>query len=378
MSPVFAARRRADDFAAMVENTSTSGRTDLRDSDLLTVVELLREIPDVQARPSFVANLRDRLMLAAGTVLVPTTPERLVLPARTRPRDRRVAAAMGGFALVGATTSMAMAAQSALPGDTLYPIKRALENVQTEVSVGEGQKGEHLLANAYGRLGEVSAMSRSGNLKDAPAIASTLNVFVEQATEASDLLLADYTSTGHENSISQLRDFTGVSLDELTALEPVVPSEARDELLNAARVLFQIDAAARLACATCGGAGIGVIPNVFVPMSAVRPGMGQPAAPTKVKGNAKQSDSTSGQPTLPEVDSNGLPPGSVTTTAPADGGQGGASGQSSQGSQNSVKELTDGLGGGSQPTSTPTVPAVGDLIGGVGASVDAVTEPLKP
>ena len=38
---------------------------------------------------------------------------------------------------------------------------------------------------------------------DAMRIADTLNDFTEQATEASDLLLADYDSTGSEESISR-------------------------------------------------------------------------------------------------------------------------------------------------------------------------------
>ncbi|WP_372727206.1 DUF5667 domain-containing protein [Nocardioides sp.] len=375
MTPVFSARRRADDFAALVEGNPTSGSTGMRDADLLTVVELLREVPEVNPRPSFVANLRDRLMLAAGTALVPSTPERLTLPLSPRARDRRIAAAFGGFALVGATTSLAMAAQSALPGDVLYPMKRAIENVQTGVTVGEGQKGQALLANAYGRLDEVGALSRAGNLKDAPAIASTLNVFVEQATEASDLLLADYSSTGHESSIAQLRDFTGVSLGELTTLEPVVPSEARDELLNAARVLFQIDAAARVACATCGGAGIGVIPNVFVPMSADLPVLGDPAggAEQPIK---KKKGTSSEQPALPDVTAGNLPPGSVSSGT---GGSGDSSGEASgSDSRSAVKRLTDGLGSGSQPTSTPPVPTVDGLLGGVGKTVDDVTSELNP
>ena len=50
--------------------------------------------------------------------------------------------ALGAFAIIGATTSMAVASQSAIPGDALYPVKRAIENTQAGFSVGDDAKGE--------------------------------------------------------------------------------------------------------------------------------------------------------------------------------------------------------------------------------------------
>ena len=60
MSPVFAARRRAEEFDALVE-ARTAGRPvdDARFDDLLDVVGALRSTPQPQARPEFVADLRD-------------------------------------------------------------------------------------------------------------------------------------------------------------------------------------------------------------------------------------------------------------------------------------------------------------------------------
>ncbi len=378
MSPVFAARRHSEEFASLIENASTGQPADARYSDLLEVVELLRDTPTVEPRPSFVANLRDRLMLVAGAALATSeTPERLVLPPRQKARDRRVAAAVGGFALVGATTSMAMAAQSALPGDVLYPLKRAMESAQREVSVGEGQRGETLLANAYGRLDEINALSRHGDLKDAPVIADTLNDFTLQATEASDLLLSDYFQTGRSTLVSGLRDFTSLSLDQLTALEALVPTEARDELLNAAQVVFQIDAAARQACPTCGGAGISVIPNVFATMSSgastwVRPDVGGEKK-SKKGGGQEQA-----QPEVPAVEGEALPPGSVLT--PDAGANASGPPPSSEDSGNPLKGLSDGLsgGGGSQPASNPTTPDVNALLAGTAKIVEDATKPVVP
>src|SRR5688572_13645360 len=117
MSSVIPGRRRADEFAALVDGRSATDP--LRHSDLLRLVADLRELPTAVPRPEFVSSLRASLMAAADEALVPIDT-RLTLPVTTRSRrDRRVALAAGAVALVGATSSMAVAAQSALPGDAL-------------------------------------------------------------------------------------------------------------------------------------------------------------------------------------------------------------------------------------------------------------------
>ena len=381
MTPVFAARRRAEEFAALVEGPSTRGLHGAAYVELLELVGALRDGPRVEARPEFTASLRERLMTAAATELVAPSADRLVLPPRRKSRERRIAVAVSGLALVGATTSVAMAAQSALPGDALYPIKRALENAQTGVSVDEGRKGETLLANASGRLDEVSALSQGGDLEDAMAIADTLDAFAEQASQASDLLIEDYTRNGDQHSIAELRDFAASSLQELTALEPLVPAEARDELFDAAQVLLRIEAAARQACPGCGGAGITEIPAIF----AVSAGTGTTSVEGSVPGIMKDpSTSSSGGPDVPAVGGNALPPGSVLQP-PADGDNSTApSGSATDDADNPLGTLTDGITGGtsSQPTVSPTLPPLGNLLGGDGTTLGdttaPVTDPLIP
>lgn len=376
MTPVFAARRRAEEFAALVERASTGRADDARYSELLELVGALRETPAPAARPEFVADLRARLMAEAESALVPVDSSRLTLPARRPGRERRLAAAVGGLALVGATTSMAMAAQSALPGDTLYPIKRAIENVQTGLSVGEGQKGSTLLASARDRLDEATQLSREGDLQDSVVVADTLNDFTDQAAEASDLLLADYSQTGSQDSVDQLREFTASSLDQLTALEALVPPEARDELIHAAQVVVAIDTAAHQTCPSCSDRGITRIPPMFTPTSA---GIDAPLTTHPVgdvTGKHHQSSHDGTQPQLPSVDQSQLPPGSVldpTQGAGAPTGQ-----QTHDATSDPIGSLTQGLtGGGSQPTANPTTNvggAVGSTTNDVKQLLDGVTD----
>jgi hypothetical protein len=254
MSPVFAARKRAEEFQSMVDGTVDG--SDVRLLDFLEIVENLRDTPEVTARPAFVAELREQLVdearSAARLGKGAEAAARLTVVRSTtdRRRERRLAAAVGGLALVGASTGMAVASQSALPGDPLYPLKRAIENAHTSVQSDEDAKGKTLLANASGRLDEVDQLSRESD--DAETISATLNTFTDQANEASDLLLADYEQNGHKDSVEDLRDFTATSMNALNALQDLVPEDARAALIQAAQTLTQIDQQALMACPTCG------------------------------------------------------------------------------------------------------------------------------
>ena len=64
MTAPFSARRRADEFEALLSRdpTAPSGRDAERYADLLDVVADLRAVPPVAARPEFVASLREQLM----------------------------------------------------------------------------------------------------------------------------------------------------------------------------------------------------------------------------------------------------------------------------------------------------------------------------
>jgi hypothetical protein len=227
-------------------------------------VQGLRETVPVTARPEFVAELREQLLDEARTLA--RTGKGADVAARltvnrspsAKRRERRLAAAVGGLAIVGASTGMAVAAQSALPGDPLYPLKRAIENAQTGVQVNEDAKGKTLLENASGRLEEVDRLSRESD--DAETIAETLQAFTDQASEASDLLLSDYADRGQKDSVERLRDFTTESMAELTALEGLVPEDARASLIQAAQTLNQIDQQALISCPSCGPETIAQIP----------------------------------------------------------------------------------------------------------------------
>jgi hypothetical protein len=397
----FGAHRRAERFDDLLERAPTvptADATSPRDAELLELVGALRSTPDPQPRPEFVAELRSRLMAEAESALVPTDVSRLQLPARRTKRERRIAAVVGGLAIVGASTSVAVASQSALPGESLYPIKRVIESAHAELSVGEAHRGSTEIANAASRLDEVTALTRDPGPGDDQRIARTLGSFTDQATSGADLLLSDYAQTGRRSSISELHDFASSSMDQLQAIEPQIPYVARDELIAAASTVAQIDAEAAQQCPTCGGTPIASIPPSLlsaerielpaVPSATVGQ---QPAADTG-RGDAPQPPGSGKQgaaddPTLPDVEGT-VPPGSVSEPGPV----------SPSRSPGPLKDLTDDLtdvltgkgsggsgsggagsgGAGSSPSPTPLNQVLDGVNGILHGVLDPVTGQLLP
>lgn len=374
MTSVFPVRRRAEEFNTLVEGTSTGGVRDSGLTDLLDLVSAVRDLPRVEPRPAFTASLREQLMAAADTLLLPSEDtQRLTLPPRRTARDRRIAALVGGFAVVGATTSLAVAAQTALPGEMLYPLKRALENAETGIQVSDEAKGASLLASATDRLAEIAALGRAGDLGETTA-ATTLTSFSDQAMLASDLLLADYAETGDAATIEQLRAFTSDSMETLTQLEGVLPAEARDELVYAAQVLGQIDAAAGRACPGCGG-GIDQIPAFLLSSAGQVPEPALVVVPGPVmadkRGDSPTGGSKSGGPSGQEHGgpSGGDAPLDDPVLNPDTPGAGGDAPSGGDNATNPLDALTEPLTGGGGGTTSGGggsgiigVPPVDDVI----------------
>ena len=266
MTAAFSARRRADEFEALLSrgaDSSLSERDTQKYADLLEVVSDLRSLPEVTARPEFVGSLRERLMAEADTALVrqPPAPQRLAMPTTTRRRDRRLGALLGGAALVGATATMAVAAQTSLPGESLYGVKRGIEAAQVRLADDESQRGRTLLAQADTRLLELEQLAAGEGGRE-QLIPDTLDAFTEQSSTGVRSLLTSY-DRGGEQDAQRARDFTATSLERLDALEEQLPESARDELLAAGRTLSDLDLEVSSACPVCTG-GITATPDFLL------------------------------------------------------------------------------------------------------------------
>lgn len=266
MTPAFSARRRADDFEALLSRdpgTPLTERDAERFAALLEVVADLRSVPQPTPRADFVSSLRESLMAEADTVLVhqPAATPRLAMPTSSRTRQRRIGALLGGAALVGSAATMAVAAQTALPGESLYGVKRSIESAQVRLATDDAARGRALVAQASTRLTELEELT-AGDAGD-QLVADTLDTFTRQSSDGVGSLLTAYEATGSDRDAQDARDFTTASMDRLEALEDQLPESARDELVAAGRTLSDLDLEISNACLACTG-GITTIPDFLL------------------------------------------------------------------------------------------------------------------
>src|SRR5436309_2625111 len=185
MSDLNRARARAESFAHAIDHGPRHSSRLSDDPELMEAVELvgrLRTAGAVAPRPEFSAELRYRLLEQAAARAATTTPtvvrstpdspddpptredvDASVTDIRHR-RGRRIrlVASTAALVLLGGGIGSAAAAQQAMPGDTLYGMKRGIENVSTNVSVGDDSRGRRDLEHAMTRLTEVRKLAESG------------------------------------------------------------------------------------------------------------------------------------------------------------------------------------------------------------------------
>jgi hypothetical protein len=344
--------RRSQDFHQVVEGASTGGAHASTYAALVDVVDALRVVPAPVADADFVARLRERLLTEAATVLLPTArpavDDRLRLRPSTpqaRRRNRRLAAAVSGAALIGATATMALAAQSALPGEGLYPVKRTIENAHAQLTLNQADQGRVVLSSASTRLDEVTQLSREN--ADPALIAHTLNSFTDEAISGSDLLVNDYQATGDQSSITAVRTFTATSMTRLHDLQGSIPSSSDDQLLQAAQALDQIQQVSVRTCSGCAGPLVTQVPTVLTQaLDATTANI----LTTSTANHHDGSQTGLGGPVIPDLGGN-LPPASVTNPDGTDG----STTATTTDVRSTLDNLTSNLTSGNQDPTTSTV-----------------------
>jgi Domain of unknown function (DUF5667) len=263
MRRLVSARTRAEEFAAAVEHRSPDGSAATAHADeyaeFLSLVSQLRDIDEPVLRPDFAADLRERLMaeapeaLADGTVRPRSRREATVVSFPASPRRRTATAVAAAAIVLGSTAGVAAASQSALPGETLYPVKRGIENIELGVARSDHGKGSEYLDQASSRLDEAIDLTVAhGDDPSTPGLVrDTLEDFASEADDGASSLMSSYRDDGDEKSISELRSFADESAQRLDALAGSVPSEASVALANAADVLSQLDKSAQTLCPDC-------------------------------------------------------------------------------------------------------------------------------
>jgi Domain of unknown function (DUF5667) len=231
------AHRRANAFAQALEGSgervtpAADQHAEPTQERLLAVANALANVPKPDLAPEVKTAQRAQLIAAMEAAIADGTtgtgnrlPEqrkgpgahRAISLRRLRPRSRwSRRLAVGGLTVgvaAGAFGGVATASTNALPGDTLYGLKRGMEDLRLGMAGGDADRGKILLDMASTRMQEARRLmerGRSGPL-DADSlreVVSTLLGMHKEAAEGHQLLSGAYQRSGSLTSIEVLRDF---------------------------------------------------------------------------------------------------------------------------------------------------------------------------
>lgn len=241
------AHRRANAFAQALEDRTPPGAAveqpaasaePTEQGRLLAVANGLGELPRPKLDPEVKVVQRAQLVAAMEAMLLegtaggatstgPTVPEQRRTSGRGahrasplrkfRPRSRwSKGLAAGGLTVgvaAGAFGGVAAASSDALPGDSLYGLKRGMEDFKLGMADEDADRGSLYLDHASTRLNEARRLlerGRSGTLdhESLGEIRRALNGMRHDATEGHRLLHRAYEKDGKIKSIATLSSFS--------------------------------------------------------------------------------------------------------------------------------------------------------------------------
>ncbi|GLP67482.1 hypothetical protein TUSST3_41040 [Streptomyces sp. TUS-ST3] len=385
------AHRRANAFAQALEEQSdrdpaaeqSEGQAPAAaghpDPDrLLALAECLGELPRPELDPEVKVVQRAQLvaameaMLLEGDGVEPAVPEQRSHRAKgahrasglgkLRPRSRLTKGlAAGGLSVgvaAGAFGGVAAASSDALPGDSLYGLKRGIEDFKlTYLSDGDDERGVAYLDQASTRLSEARRLmerGRGGHLdhESVGEIRRALSGMQHDASEGHRLLHAAYERD--PNSLGPIQALAGFSRSHREAwgaLRDRLPVQLGDVSDQVSEVFDAID-------------------EEVAPLESLLP---EPPSQSGGKGGGQRQGSGAG--------SSDTSTGSDRSTAPGSGGSAEHNGSTGPSKSSPSDSTDDGLLGGntgglldppkSTDTTTPTSPAPS-------ADPDVTLPPLLP
>ncbi|MFJ8668065.1 DUF5667 domain-containing protein [Streptomyces sp. NPDC093600] len=257
------AHRRANAFAQALEDRASEGaaaeqpETSAEPAEqgrLLALTNGLGELPKPQLDPEVKVVQRAQLvaameaMLAEGSAAAgPTVPEQRTSSGRgahrasplrkLRPRSRwSKGIAAGGLTVgvaAGAFSGVAAASSDALPGDSLYGLKRGMEDIKLGMADDDADRGGIYLDQASTRLSEARRLmerGRAGALdhESLGEIRRVLGVMKHDASEGHRLLRQAYEKDGAIAPMARLNSFAQAHRDTWNGLRDRLPIQLAD------------------------------------------------------------------------------------------------------------------------------------------------------
>jgi hypothetical protein len=255
------AHRRANAFAQALEGSgereadAADVHADPTQERLLAMANALADVPKPDLAPEVKTVQRAQLIAAMEVAIADATlstldtrgrvPEqrkgpgahRAVSLRRLRPRarwSRRLAA--GGLTVgvaAGAFGGVAAASTNALPGDTLYGLKRGMEDLHLGMVGNDADRGKALLDMASTRMHEAHRLmerGRSGPLDtdSVHEVGKALFGMHAEAAEGHRLLSGTFQRDGSLTAMVCLNDFSQTSGRTWGKLRPQLPPQLHD------------------------------------------------------------------------------------------------------------------------------------------------------
>ncbi|MFJ8450493.1 DUF5667 domain-containing protein [[Kitasatospora] papulosa] len=254
------AHRRANAFAQALEEQSPKGAAAVQPEEpaepadhgpLLALANGLGELPEPQFDPEVKVVQRAQLVAAMETMFAeggastgPTVPEQRSKGAhraspirRLRPRSRWAKGLTAGGLTVGVAAGafggVAAASSDALPGDSLYPLKRGMEDISRGMASNDADRGEAYLDQASTRLNEARRLmerGRSGSMdhESIGEVRRALDGMTHDATEGHRLLHTAYERDGAIGPIQTLETFSRSHRASWSSLRDRLPVQLTD------------------------------------------------------------------------------------------------------------------------------------------------------
>lgn len=256
--------------------------------DVAALVRLAAKVGQsayVSARPDFVGDLRLRLMAEAAVSLTPdvTVPR----PRRSLPAASKVSVA--GFAAAGLVSLIGASAQ-AIPGETLYPIKRGLESFHASLQKSDAERSTSRFVAAERRLDEAAELAANGSPAAQARAADAIDEFVIDGRAGIESLFSRGLNL---SEVPELPDFVARALVTLAELRPMLDDEGIASYEAAKQ--FLSDLAAQLQAAVpvvpAGSATSPLAPSApaLAPMHPQAP-IAAPAVPTAPGGDVSDTE----------------------------------------------------------------------------------------
>jgi hypothetical protein len=198
----------------------------------------------VRPRPEFRADLRAMLIeeartQAANPSLLTRLRGRMNETAARWRYSTRLAAASGAAAVALSGGGVAAAAQHALPGDALYPVKVAMQDARLALVRDAGAHGERQLSLAAQRAEEAAVVVGDGEQE---AAAGALRDADARTRDGAGELITRYQTGEDPAALDRLQTFSGEQRTRIGAIAPQLRGSAVVAASDALVVLDRIDA----------------------------------------------------------------------------------------------------------------------------------------